>query len=392
MRIEVHQQGRSARVTVDGRLDAAWTDTFAARMDELVRAGADTIVVDAARLGFLSSLGVRCLITLSQRMRAIGGSFRLCDPSDPVREIIDLARLGPVLLVSVGGVGATTTLASNAAFHGDGFTGERRVLDPHAQARAESIEPSSAPHAWRGGASTIFVGHAALASAATDARGRFGECLGIGGALAVQPVDSPEPDFMDQGSGAMPAWIHAGLDVSGAMRHFAHIEANDDRGMLVSAIVRACVAAEQGPVAMAIAGLCAGLCGASARTSPDGWTTPLEVLDGDAVRKRLRFTGEPSWVGDSVLIAGIAGAPECDVPGLVPWSEGVHAHLHGLACAFRALPRAATPLATVARQLVLEQPIRGIVHLIDDPRPNGAGQSKVRRACVWWSPLAGGAQ
>ncbi len=390
MQIEVQQQGRSARVTVDGRLDAAWSDTFAARMDELVRAGADTIVVDAARLSFLSSLGIRCLITLSQRLRAVGGSFRLTDPSEPVRQVIDLARLGPILLV-----GASTTVAAPpmaTAFSGEGFTGERRLLDDRAQARVESIEPSHAPQAWRGGASTIFIGHAALASAATDARGRFGECLAIAGALAVQPTDSPEPDFMDQGNGAMPAWIHAGLDVSGAMRHFAHLEATDDRGVAVSAIVRACVAAEGGPVAIAIAGLCAGLCGAAARTSPDGWATPLDPRDGDVVRKRLRFTGEPSWIGESALIAGIAGAPGCGVPGMVLLADGVHAHLHGLACAFRALPRAATPLATIARQLVLEQPIRGIVHLVDDSRPDGAGQSKLRRACVWWSPLTGGAR
>lgn len=390
MRIEVQQQGRTARVTVDGRLDAAWTDTFSARMDELVRAGADTIVVDASRLGFLSSLGIRCLITLSQRLRAVGGSFRLADPSESVRKVIDIARLGPMLLVSDGSQDRGIT--PSAPFGGEGFAGERRVLDERAQARVESIEPSSAPQAWRGSASTIFVGHAALASAATDARGRFGECLAIAGALAVQPTDSPEPDFMDQGSGTMPAWIHAGLDVSGSMRHFAHIEAIDDRGVAVSAIARACMAAEEGPVAIAIAGLCAGLCGATARTSPDAWTTPLDPKDGDDVRKRLRFTGEPSWIGESALIAGIAGTPGCGVQGLVPFAEGVHAHLHGLACAFRALPRAATPLATVARQLVLEQPIRGIVHLVDDPRPDGAGQSKVRRACVWWSPMAGGAR
>lgn len=387
MRIDVQHQGRSARVTVDGRLDAAWTDTFAARMDELVRAGADTIVVDASRLGFLSSLGIRCLITLSQRLRAVGGSFRIADPSESVRKVIDIARLGPMLLVSEGP--QDRGIAPIAPFGGEGFAGERRVLDERATSRVEAIEPSSAPQAWRGGASTIFVGHAALASAAADARGRFGECLAIAGALAVQPPDSPEPDFMDQGSGAMPAWIHAGLDVSGAMRHFAHVEATLECGVTVSSIVRACLAAECGPVAIAIAGLCAGLCGATARTSPDAWTTPMDPKAGDDVRKRLRFTGEPSWIGESTLIAGIAGAPGCGVPGLVPLADGVHAHLHGLACAFRALPRAATPLATVARQLVLEQPIRGIVHLIDDPRPEGAGRSAVRRACVWWSPLAG---
>ncbi|MBM4051607.1 MAG: STAS domain-containing protein [Planctomycetes bacterium] len=388
MRIEVQQEGRSARVTVDGRLDAAWSDTFTARMDELVRAGADTIVVDAAQMTFLSSLGIRCLITLSQRLRAVGGSFRLSNPSESVRKVIDIARLGPILLVSSNHAVAAPVTA--VAFSGDGFTGERRVLEERAQVRVESIEPSSAPQAWRGGASTIFLGYAALASAAADARGRFGECLAIAGALAVQPIDSPEPDFMDQGNGAMPAWIHAGIDVSGAMRHFAHIEAIDDPGVAVSSIVRACIAAEGGPIAISIAGLSAGLCGAAARTSPDGWTTPLDPRDGDGVRKRLRFTGEPSWIGESTLIAGIAGAPGCGVPGLVPLADGVHAHLHGLACAFRALPRTATPLATVARQLVLEQPIRGIVHLVDDPRADGAGRSKVRRACVWWSPLAGG--
>jgi len=390
MRIDVQQQGRSARVTVDGRLDAAWTDTFAARMDELVRAGADTIVVDAARLGFLSSLGIRCLITLSQRLRAVGGSFRLADPSEPVRQVIDLARLGPILLVTASNAVAVTATAT--AFSGDGFTGERRVLDERAASRLESIEPSSAPTAWRGGASTIFVGHAALASAAADARGRFGECLAIAGALAVQPPDSPEPDFMDQGNGAMPAWIHAGLDVSGAMRHFAHVESTQELGVPVASILRACLAAESGPVAVAIAGLGSGLCGATARTSPDGWTAPLDASDADGVRRRLRFTGEPSWAGESVLIAGVAAAHGSGLAGLVPFADGIDAHLHGISCAFRALPRAATPLATIARQLVLEQPIRGIVHLIDDPRPDGAGQSRVRRACVWWSPLAGGAR
>lgn len=386
MRIEVQQQGRSARVVVDGRLDAAWTDTFAARMDELVRAGADTIVVDAAGLSFLSSLGIRCLITMAQRLRAVGGSFRLSEPSDPVRQVIDLARLGPILLLVQPG--PTAGAAATNRFVGPGFAGERRTLDERAVARLESIEPSAAPHAWRGSASTIFVGHAALGSAATDAAGRFGECLAIAGALAVQPTDSPEPDFMDQGSGSMPAWIHSGLDVSGGMRHFAHLDAEHDTGVPVASILRACIDAEQGAVAIVIAGLSTGLTGAGARVSPDRWTTPLSASDPEVVRRRLRFTGEPSWAGESALIAGIAAPAGTTVGGLAPFSTGIDAHLHGLACAFRALPRSATPVATVARQLILEQPIRGIVHLVDDPRDGGAGRSAMRRACVWWSPVA----
>ncbi len=387
MRIDTQHEGRVARVVVAGRLDAAWTDTFSARMDELVRAGADTILVDAAELSFLSSLGIRCLITLSQRLRAVGGSFRLTSPSEPVRQVIELSRLSSILLHATA---EATRPPEGDAFDGVGFKGVRRELSPGATARVESIAPSSAPHAWRGGASLLFIGHAALAGAAAEAAGRFGECIAIGGALAVQPTDSPEPDFMDQGTGSMPAWVHSGLDVSGAMRHFAHIESQADGHAEVSEIASACVAHANGPVAMVIAGLCAGLVGATARVSPDRWTQPLAALNPNAVRQRMRFTGEPMWDGESVLIAGIAGAATAGLDGTAPFGIGLRAHLHGLACSFRALPRSATPLQPIARALMLEQPIRGIVHLIDDARADGAGRSAVRRACVWWSPMAKG--
>ena len=63
------------RVVAIGRLDGTWSDHLAKALDELVRAGNDQLVLDMSGVVFVSSLGLRCLLTAYKRLKAVGGRF-----------------------------------------------------------------------------------------------------------------------------------------------------------------------------------------------------------------------------------------------------------------------------------------------------------------------------
>src|SRR5262249_30670598 len=96
--IRKRHDGDEAEVKVRGRLDAYWVDHAAAELDELVRAGAHRLWVDCSEVTYLSSLGIGLLLRLQKELKGLGGAFKIHSPSEPVREVLNLAKLLPLLV------------------------------------------------------------------------------------------------------------------------------------------------------------------------------------------------------------------------------------------------------------------------------------------------------
>jgi anti-sigma B factor antagonist len=77
-------------VTARGRLDAASSGMFADRLGQLVAGAQPRLVVDFADVDFVSSAGLRAVLTLVKRIRAANGVFALCAVQGPVREVLDI--------------------------------------------------------------------------------------------------------------------------------------------------------------------------------------------------------------------------------------------------------------------------------------------------------------
>ena len=97
------------RVTVEGRLDAVTVPGFEQTLQRLLAEGQIRIVVDLGAVNYISSSGLRALLTARRQARIRGGEVLLCQLHPRVREIFEM-----VGFLSVFGVYATCQEAASA--------------------------------------------------------------------------------------------------------------------------------------------------------------------------------------------------------------------------------------------------------------------------------------
>src|SRR6476660_10085526 len=98
MEIVTQQLGEALEVKVKGRLDNYWTEHPGVSLEEIIRGGAHGIRLNLSEISFLSSAGVGLLVKFHTQLKGIGGSFIVTNPSERVKQVLDLCRLSTILL------------------------------------------------------------------------------------------------------------------------------------------------------------------------------------------------------------------------------------------------------------------------------------------------------
>src|SRR5262249_14737635 len=98
MEITRHQEGEVLELRVAGRLDAYWADHLRDELQEAIRGGAHQIQLDFSGVTFLSSAGLRVLLTSYQQLSAIQGSLSVIRPSPGVQQVLELAGFDELLV------------------------------------------------------------------------------------------------------------------------------------------------------------------------------------------------------------------------------------------------------------------------------------------------------
>jgi anti-sigma B factor antagonist/stage II sporulation protein AA (anti-sigma F factor antagonist) len=106
---EVH--GRVVLVTARGRLDGSTSAAFSARMEKLTATPKPRLVVDFSGIDFVSSAGLRVVLTLLKRVKAANGVLALCAVQAPVKEVLDITGFTGMLDVHAGRAEAMAALA-----------------------------------------------------------------------------------------------------------------------------------------------------------------------------------------------------------------------------------------------------------------------------------------
>ncbi|MDX8430370.1 MAG: STAS domain-containing protein [Candidatus Algichlamydia australiensis] len=84
---------------VEGRLDAASTATLEARLSSHLEKGVDKILIDFSKIEYLSSAGMRLLLSVNKRLQEAGGFLGLYSLRESVREIVKLAGFEKILTI-----------------------------------------------------------------------------------------------------------------------------------------------------------------------------------------------------------------------------------------------------------------------------------------------------
>ena len=403
MDIQRDKRGEQLILVLRGRLDASWAGHVATALAAAVRDGEHHLRAEMSAVGYVSSAGLRTLLTAHRQAKSIGGSFGVLAPSAAVREVLELAGLEQ-LITDAPPAAAPAGPRPGRAHEG---AAARHELHDVPGARAGGLRVrinGEAGRLWRGstpealsparfGPGTFALGVGALGPDAADSRTRLGELLAAGGAAAYQPTDGPgRPDFVVTEGGLEPSG-HLLLGLTGEgnfglLSRFTPLA--DRRTVSLAGLAGEALALGAAPAVGFVAVVeTAGLVGASLRQSPAAETGPGERFAFPVVRDWLSFTPERSFRDATALLAGVvarAGTPFD--PLLRPLGgDGLRAHVHAAVFPYRPVRQGAVELAATVRELFDGQGLQAILHLLADPRgPAGAGDSEFLRGALWCAP------
>lgn len=112
MDMTVKEVGDSAiDVELAGRLDTLGVDAIETRFNAAALASGRDALLDLSRVDFVSSMGVRLLITAAKTMRSRHKQFLLVVPAGPVREMLETAAIDTLIPMFAQRDEALATLA-----------------------------------------------------------------------------------------------------------------------------------------------------------------------------------------------------------------------------------------------------------------------------------------
>jgi anti-anti-sigma factor len=78
------------------RIDSSTAKSFEEKANALVDSGPGNVIVDFSELDYISSAGLRVVLTTAKRVKAAGGALTLCGVRDNVREVFDVSGFASI--------------------------------------------------------------------------------------------------------------------------------------------------------------------------------------------------------------------------------------------------------------------------------------------------------
>ena len=86
-------------VDIEGNLDTMTAPTAHGEFESLLAEGQKTILVNLAKLDYISSSGLRVLLALAKELQKGGGKLHLCSLNQTVGEIFEMSGFDGILNV-----------------------------------------------------------------------------------------------------------------------------------------------------------------------------------------------------------------------------------------------------------------------------------------------------
>jgi anti-sigma B factor antagonist len=99
MEITISEMHRATLIEVSGRVDSTNANQLGVSLNAQIEAGRHHLVVDLSRVDYISSAGLRELVSALKRVKHLSGDLRLATPSDRVREVLVLAGLDAIFQI-----------------------------------------------------------------------------------------------------------------------------------------------------------------------------------------------------------------------------------------------------------------------------------------------------
>jgi anti-sigma B factor antagonist len=96
MEINASEMKRVQLFEVIGRVDSSNAAELGSALDKVVDDGKANLVLDLGGVDYMSSAGLREMVRVLKRVKRTGGDLRIANPSDRVKEVLELAGLDTI--------------------------------------------------------------------------------------------------------------------------------------------------------------------------------------------------------------------------------------------------------------------------------------------------------
>jgi anti-anti-sigma factor len=406
MEIVTQQVGDALEVRAKGRIDNYWTEHLHKNLDEFIRGGAHVIRLNLSEIVYLSSAGVGMLVLVFRQLKDIGGMLIIANPSDRVKQVLDLCGLTPILLNVQAPVAAESRKAEVRRFSSPTASfeiieyGATEPLKMELIGNPEPLQSCSFEakdcRTIKFPAATFGLGLGAFGHSFEDSQSRFGEFLAVGGSAAYLPTDGTNvPDYMVSSGDLVPEVnVLYGLRCEGGFTHLLRFEAvaAESPVVLSHLVSTALEAADAQSAGIVMVAESAGLVGAALRRSP----AMAAAANGSpfqypAVRTWLSFSTERLHSRSLALISGFAThkptGPMASMLRKIGDEGSPTGHFHAAAFSYRPLKKGEIDLQATVSTLFETETLQGVLHLLTDDRQAGPQQSEFVRGACWISAM-----
>ena len=95
----VQKMPRASLVALPKRLDGSNAPSVQQSLERDLGADLSNVILDCSGTEFLSSAGVRVLVTLARRVKQAGGRLRACSLRPTVRQVFDFSGITTVIAI-----------------------------------------------------------------------------------------------------------------------------------------------------------------------------------------------------------------------------------------------------------------------------------------------------
>jgi len=93
MKIEPTELEKAVLLKVSGRMDAENAHEFEDACQHWIATGAKHLIADLNGLQYVSSMGLRCFLSVAQKLQSASGSLMLCGLNGLPRQVFEMTRL-----------------------------------------------------------------------------------------------------------------------------------------------------------------------------------------------------------------------------------------------------------------------------------------------------------
>lgn len=93
------ENGKETVISLSGQLDTLTSVDLEKEVMPVLKGDAQEVILDGAELTYISSAGLRLLLTLQKGMKAKGGTFRLRNIQKGIMDIFNITGFSSILTI-----------------------------------------------------------------------------------------------------------------------------------------------------------------------------------------------------------------------------------------------------------------------------------------------------